>query len=90
MSIWNDCEEFQAVPFYGFPVIPKLEGDFIVFEFPKGYNPNGSKTNKVAKKLIKLCGSNCKENLITDKIVKVKLSAKKLPYLIYDMYTTYY
>lgn len=86
MSIWNDCEEFQAVPFYGFPVIPKLEGNFIVFEFPKGYEPNGSKTNEVAKKLIELCGSDCAENLITDKIVKIKLSDEKLPYLIYDMY----
>jgi len=86
MSIWDDCEEFQAVPFYGFPVIPKLESDFIIFEFPKGYEPNGSKTNEVAEKLIEICGSNCTDNLITDKIVKIKLSAEKLPYLIYDMY----
>lgn len=86
MSIWNDCEQFQAVPFYGFPVIPKLEGDFIIFEFPKGYEPNGSKTIEVAEKLIELCGSDCTDNLITNKIVKVKLSAEKLPYLIYNMY----
>jgi hypothetical protein len=86
MSIWNDCKQFQAVPFYGFPVIPKLEGDFIIFEFPKGYEPNGSKTKEVAEKLIELCGSDCTDNLITNKIVKVKLSAEKLPYLIYNMY----
>lgn len=86
MSIWYDCEEFKAVPFYGFPLIPKIENDFIIFEFPKGYTPHGSKTNEVAQKLIEICGIDCKENLITDKIVKVKLSAEKLPYVIYYFY----
>ena len=86
MSIWNDCEEFQAVPFYGFPVVPKIESDFIIFEFPKGYEPNGSKTNEVAKNLVKLCGIDCDENVITDKIIKIKISSEKLPYLIYNMY----
>jgi len=86
MSIWNDCEEFQTVPFYGFPVIPKLDGEFIIFEFPKGYEPNGSKTKEVAKNLIELCGEEHCDNIITDKIVKIKLSKDKLPYIIYQMY----
>lgn len=86
MSIWNDCKEFQAMPFYGFPVVLKLEEDFIIFEFPKGYEPNGSQTEKVAKKLIKICGIDCPENIINDKVVKIKLSPIKLPYIIYEVY----
>lgn len=37
MSIWNDCEEFNAVPFYGFPVRPHFKNGVITFEFPLGY-----------------------------------------------------
>ena len=90
MSIWNDCEKFKALPFYGFPVIPRLESNFIVFEFPKGYEPNGNQTDRVAEKLIKFCGEDSPENIIKDKIVKIKLSSEKLSFLIYDMYLNKY
>jgi hypothetical protein len=90
MSIWNDCEEFDAYPFYGFPVILRLESNLIVFEFPKGYEPNGSQTDKVAKRLINFCGEESTENVINDKIIKIKLSSEKLSYLIYEMYLNKY
>jgi hypothetical protein len=86
MSIWNECEEFQAIPFYGFPLVLKLENDFIVFEFPRGYAPNGGQTDKVAKKLIRICGIDCPENIINDKIVKIKLHPEKLSHIIYEIY----
>lgn len=42
MSIWADCEEHDAVPFFGFPVKPSFKDDKITFDFPIGYEPNGS------------------------------------------------
>jgi len=84
MSIWDDCKLYEALPFFGFSVKPSIINGFIVFYFPEGYEPNGSKTIEVAKQLIKLCGKKDSENEITDKKVKIKIDNKKMSYIIYD------
>jgi hypothetical protein len=84
MSIWTDCEEYNAVPFYGFPVKPSFDNDIITFEFPIGYEPNESQTKKVAQTLQKMFRGKILE--ITDKIVKVKLSKNSLSNIIYEYY----
>lgn len=84
MSIWNECEKFNAVPFYGFPVIPKFDNDIITFEFPKGYTPNGSQTKKVSENLQKLFDGEIIET--TENIVKVKIGRNSLKYVFYQYY----
>ena len=86
MSIWNECEEYNAMPFYGFPVKPFVKDGFIIFEFPIGYDPNGSQTKEVAAKLRTLCGKKHKDNVVTTKMVKIKLDENKLAILIYNGY----
>jgi hypothetical protein len=84
MSIWEDCEKHGAVPFYGFPVKPKLENGLIIWEFPIGYEPNGSQTKEVAEKLHKIVGGELIE--VTDKVIKIKPEETKLGYLIYKAF----
>jgi hypothetical protein len=84
MSIWSDCEEFDAVPFYGFPVRPQFENDIITFEFPKGYEPNGSQTQSVAEKLQKLFNGEIIE--VTENVVRVKVGKNSLNYVLYKCY----
>ena len=88
MSIWNDCEDYDAFPFYGFPVKPSFKDGFVIFEFPLGYEPNGSQTQEVVNNLIKMFGDDkkCKENVVTDKLVKIKIDNDKLAYEIYRHY----
>lgn len=71
MSIWNKCEKYGAVPFFGFPVIPKFEDDMIIFEFPEGYDPHGSETQRVAEVILGMIGKSIVE--VTDKVVKVSI-----------------
>lgn len=87
MSIWEDCEHFNAVPFYGFPVIPNFENGVITFEFPLGYTPHGSQTQKVANKLKKLFKGEILE--VTEKLVKVKVNEDSLKYVFYHYYLDY-
>jgi hypothetical protein len=87
MSIWNDCEEFNAVPFYGFPVKPNFENGVITFEFPLGYKPDGSQTQNVADKLQKLFKGEVLE--VTEKLVKVKVNEDTLKYVFYRHYLDY-
>ncbi len=53
MSIWEDCKQYEALPFYGFPVKPSFKDGIIIFHFPEGYKPSGSQTKEVAKNLAK-------------------------------------
>ncbi len=84
MSIWEDCEKYDAVPFYGFPVKPSFENGLIVWEFPIGYEPNGTQTQEVAEKLQKIVGGEIVE--VSDKIIKIKPEQTKLGYLIYKVF----
>ncbi len=84
MSIWNDCEKYDAVPFYGFPVVPSLKDGIVTFEFPIGYNPDGSKTKEVAKKIHELYGGEIIE--VTTKLVRVKIEMNQLGYILYKYY----
>jgi hypothetical protein len=81
MSIWEECQEHNAVPFFGFPVKPSFKNGLIIWEFPLGYTPNGSKTKLVAEKLCELTGGDIIE--ITDKMVKVLPSEKYLGVMIF-------
>jgi hypothetical protein len=87
MSIWNDCEKFNAVPFYGFPVKPHFEDGVITFDFPLGYKPNGSQTQEVADKLQKLFKGEILE--VTENCVIVKVNEDTLRYVIYQHYLNY-
>lgn len=86
MSIWEDCKQYKAFPFYGFPVIPRIVEGFIEFEFPLGYEPNGSKTGEVSKNLTKMVGIKSKQAMISNNLVRVRIDEAKLAELIYEHY----
>lgn len=86
MSIWEDCEEHGGVPFFGFPVKPSFKDGVFQFEFPLGYEPNGSQTKEVAEKLNEMLGGEIIQ--VTDKIIQVRVDPEKLSYVIYDQYMT--
>ena len=87
MSIWKNCELLNAVPFYGFPVIPHFENNILTFKFPLGYKPNGSQTKEVAEKLQKLFKGEVLE--VTENIIKVKVDEDTLKYVFYQYYLDY-
>lgn len=84
MSILNKCKEYEALPFYGFPVKPSFEEGNIVFEFPEGYSPNGSRTQEVADKLARIVSGDIIK--VTPNIVKVKPNMEMFGELIYGIY----
>jgi hypothetical protein len=86
MSIWNDCEEHNALPFYGYPIIPSVEGDVVTFDFPLGYE-GGYGMKEVAKTLEDILGGEV--IMLTDNIVKVKFSPKEMGYVVYRYYLQY-
>ncbi len=88
MSIWNDCKEYDAVPFYGFPVKPYFKGGIFIFEFPLGYAPNGNQTQEVADNLIGILGGEIVE--VTDKSVMIKIDEEALAYSLYGLYLKTY
>lgn len=83
MSIWNDCEEHNALPFYGRPIRPSVEGDVVTFDFPLGYEGSGGMQG-VAKTLENILGGEI--IMLTDNIVKVKFSPKEMGYVVYKYY----
>lgn len=82
MSIWSDCEKYDAYPFYGFPVKPKFENNYFLFEFPEGYSPNGSQTQSIAEELKVLYGSEITK--VNDYYIKIKIDDKKLGRALYQ------
>jgi hypothetical protein len=84
MSIWADCEEFDALPFMGFPVKPSVKDNVVTFEFPKGYAPNGSQTQDVADRLARILEGEVLE--VTDKLVRVSFDETNLGTIIYSHY----
>jgi hypothetical protein len=84
MSIWADCQEHNAVPFFGFPVKPSFKNGLIIWEFPLGYAPNGSQTQVVAEKLREFTGGDIVE--VTDKVVKVLPNEKYLGVVIFTAF----
>ena len=81
MSIWEKCEEYNAVPFFGFPLKVSFKNGSIVWEFPEGYAPNGSQTKEVAEKLKEFTGGDILE--VTDKLIRILPSEKHLAVIIY-------
>jgi hypothetical protein len=79
-NIWAKCEKYGAVPFYGYPVIPKVEDGMIIYEFPEGYTPNGNQMQEVADDLLEQIGSSIVE--VTDKTIKVMIDNKLLALFI--------
>lgn len=87
-NIWAKCERYGAVPFFGFPVIPKVEDGVFIYEFPEGYVTSNSETQDVANHLLEILGSSIVE--VTDKIVKVAIDNTKLALLIHEKQRDYY
>jgi hypothetical protein len=87
-NIWAKCERYGAVPFFGFPVIPKVEDGMFIYEFPEGYTPGSSETQDVADHLLEILGSSIVE--VTNKIVKVVIDNTKLALLIHEKQREYY
>jgi hypothetical protein len=85
MSIWEKCEEHNAVPFFGFPLRTSFENGVITWEFPEGYTPNGSQTKEVAEKLMEFTGGEIIE--VTDKVIKIKSNDARLADIIYEAFT---
>ena len=86
MNIWEKCKQYDALPYwyYGFPVIPvipEIQGRNLIFNFPEGYAPDGSKTDKVANELLELVGK--KIILQTETVIAVELDYDKLAYILY-------
>lgn len=82
MSIWNKCDKYGAEPFYGFPVIPSIKNNELLFEFPEGYCPNGNQTQEVAENLLSFVGEEILE--IAENRVRIKIDSKKLAMIIYQ------
>lgn len=83
MSIWADCEEYHAFPFFGFPVIPSVLGDSILhLKFPKGYAPNGSQTQNLSDFVCALMGEKVLN--VSDTEISMKLDPQKLPRVLYE------
>lgn len=75
MSIWNDIQKYGGQSYYGFPLIITIVEDSVVFEFPKGYTPNGNQIKKVANHFMKAIGKE-KDNKIIFNEDKKKFSFK--------------
>ena len=57
MSIWSDCKQYNATPFFGFPVLCSMSDDkTFKMEFPKGYSPNGNCTHELSDFVCRLFG----------------------------------
>jgi hypothetical protein len=80
-NIWAKCEKYGAVPFYGFPVIPKVKDGVLILEFPEGYHISNSQTQEVANHLLRILGDSIVE--VTDKVVKVSINDALLAKFIY-------
>lgn len=84
MSIWEKCRQYDAVPFFGFPLRPSFIAGFILWEFPEGYNPNGDKVKEVAEELKKFTNGEIIE--VTDKIIKIKPNQSNIGHIIYKAF----
>lgn len=84
MSIWEKCREHNAVPFYGFPLKVSYKDGVITWEFPEGYNPNGSQVQEVAHKLREFVGGSIIE--ITDKKIKILAGEKHIAVILYQAF----
>mgnify|MGYP000222717524 CR=1 FL=1 len=84
MSIWEKCEEHDAVPFFGFPLKPNFIDGLIVWEFPEGYEPNGDQTKEVAEELKTFTNGEIIE--VTNKTIKIKPNQDRLGYFIYKAF----
>jgi hypothetical protein len=84
MSIWEKCQEHNAVPFFGFPVKPTFKNGVIIWEFPEGYAPNGDKTSDVAKKLQEFTGGDLIE--VSQNVIKILPSEKHIGVFIFDAF----
>lgn len=80
MSIWNDCEELDALPYYGYPIKVTVDKRFITFDFPKGYGGYGG-TEEFKKNAEKKYGTCI---LCTDKKVVVEIDFAKMERVIYN------
>ncbi len=80
MSIWDKCQEYNAMPFYGFPLSASFKDGIIIWEFPEGYAPNGSQTKEVANKLKAFVGGEILE--VTDNIIRIKPNEKHIGAII--------
>ena len=85
MSIWEKCRQYNAVHFYGFPLIISFKDGAITWEFPEGYNPNRSQIEEVANKLREFVGGRFVE-VTTDKKIKILANEKHLAVIIYQAF----
>jgi len=89
MSIWNDCEEHNAFPFYGYPVKPEVKDGKLTLDFPLGYNPSSSRSlvkdmKELEKFVIKLCGKKGSRAVeISEKRLVIELDNDKLSTILY-------
>lgn len=82
MSIWTDCKEHHAVPFFGYPVLPRLDGDVFSMVFPEGYTPNGNQMQQLSEKIRRIMGAQIVS--VTDTELRIRLASEKVAYVLYE------
>lgn len=81
-NIWEKCNQYNAVPFFGFPLIISYKNGAIIWEFPEGID----KIDNVAEKVRQFVGGSLIE--ITGNKIRILPSEKHLAVIIYQAFVS--